>query len=83
MTLKEMMQDEFEQGIEQGADKTIIGMICKKLSKGKTIPVIASEIEEAIEKVQEICDLAKDFAPDYDVDKKYKKYAERKKIVSN
>ena len=75
MTLKEMMQDEFEQGV----DKTIIGLICKKLSKGKTIPVIAAEVEEAIEKVQEICDIAKDFAPDYDVDKIYKKYAEIKK----
>jgi hypothetical protein len=83
MTLKEMMQDEFEQGIEQGADKTIIEQIGKKLSKGKTIPVIAAEVEESIEKVQEICDIAKDFAPDYDVDEIYKKYAERKKIVSN
>ncbi len=83
MTLKEMMQDEYEQGIEQGieqgADRTIIEQIGKKLSKGKTIPVIAAEVEESIEKVQEICDIAKDFAPDYDVDKIYKKYAEIKK----
>ncbi len=78
-----MMQDEFEQGIEQGieqgADKTIIEQIGKKLSKGKTIPVIAAEVEESIEKVQEICDIAKDFAPDYDVDEIYRKYAEIKK----
>ena len=69
------MQDEFEQGVE----KTIIGLICKKLSKGKAISVIAAEVEESIEKVQEICDIAKDFAPDYDVDEIYKKYAEIKK----
>ncbi|WP_044959905.1 hypothetical protein [Butyrivibrio sp. WCD2001] len=76
MTLQEMMKDEFEegvkqgieQGIEQGIDRHLIELICKKLSKGKNTAIIADEVEEDISAVQKICDVANQYAPDYDVD---------------
>ncbi|SEK63560.1 conserved hypothetical protein (putative transposase or invertase) [Butyrivibrio sp. ob235] len=72
MTLQEMMKDEFEEGvkhgIEQGTDRHLIEQICKKLSKGKDTATIADEVEEDVSVVQKICDVANQYAPDYDVD---------------
>lgn len=75
MTLQEMMEDEFEegkkQGIEQGTDRHLIEQICKKLSKGKDTETIADEVEEDLDVVQTICNVAGSYAPDYDLDAIY------------
>ncbi|WP_022760882.1 hypothetical protein [Butyrivibrio sp. AD3002] len=71
MTLQEMMKDEFEEGVKQGTDRHLIDQICKKLSKGKDTAIIADEVEEDISVVEKICDVAKEYAPDYDVDSIY------------
>lgn len=42
-------------------------LICRKLKKGKTAEVIADELEEDLETVKHICQAAKTFAPEYDV----------------
>ena len=39
----------------------------KILIKGKTVETIADEVEEDISTVQSICDVAKEYAPEYDV----------------
>lgn len=44
-------------------------MICKKLIKGKDAITIANEIEEPVEKVSKICNIASKYLPDYDVRK--------------
>lgn len=62
------------QGIEQGADKKVIDMVCKKLKKGKTVSCIAEEIEEPLQEIEVICEVAKRYAPNYDIDKIYEEY---------
>ena len=54
-----------------GADKKTIALFCKKLAKGKSINVIADELEEDISVIEPICKTAESFAPDYDPDKIY------------
>lgn len=55
---------------------SLIRMICKKMKKGKTPESIAEELEESIDTVQPIYDIAKEYAPDYDVDKIYTRLQE-------
>ena len=62
------------QGMEQGADRKIIDQVCKKLKKGKTVSCIAEEIEESLEEIEIICEVAKRYAPNYDIDKIYEEY---------
>ncbi|MBE5859158.1 MAG: hypothetical protein E7301_03405 [Butyrivibrio sp.] len=57
----------FSKGVNEGVDKHLIELICKKLIKGKTVETIADEVEEDISTVQSICDVAKEYAPEYDV----------------
>ena len=53
------------------------GKVCKKALKGKDAVTIANELEEDdVGKVQRIMDVAKSFAPDYDVEEIYKKLME-------
>ncbi len=54
------------QGVEQGRQMTLISMVCRKLVKGKSAAIIAQELEEAPDIVEDICKAAKDYAPDYD-----------------
>lgn len=58
-----------EQGIEQGEELTLVGLICKKLRKGKDVYQIADEVEEDVSRVKAICNVAEKFAPDYEVEK--------------
>ena len=58
-----------EQGIEQGREQTIISQICKKLLKGKDAKIIADEVEEPVDKVTRICEIASKYLPNYDVNK--------------
>lgn len=79
--LRELFADELqeseERGKEQGEETKLISQICKKLQKHKSAAVIAEELEEPEEKVSLICETARRFAPDYDVDEIYAALAER------
>ena len=57
------------QGISQGELKNLIGQVCKKLKKAKSPEVIAEELEEELARIQEICCIAKTYAPEYDEEK--------------
>ena len=46
-------------------------LVCKKLIKAKSIEMISEEVEEPLDKIKAICDIASEFAPDYDVDSVY------------
>ena len=63
-----------EIGIMQGEDRKIIDQVCKKLKKGKTVSCIAEEIEESLEGIEVICEVAKKYAPNYDIDKICEEY---------
>ena len=67
---KKIMQAR-EEGKETGADSALISLICRKLQKGKTIDVIAEELEQELEHIEMICQIAERFAPEYDVEKIY------------
>ena len=66
-----LVKEAKDEGEEIGKNQTLIGQICKKLSKGKSINIIADEVEEDEEFVKEICTIAENYAPDYDVEKIY------------
>ena len=71
MTLEMRYRELLEQGIEQGEMKKLITQICRKKRKSKTPEVIAEELEENLEQVIRIYDIADGFAPEYDVEKIY------------
>ena len=54
--------------------ETVIGQICKKLFNGKSINIIASEVEEDEEHVKEIASIAEKYLPDYDEEKIYEEW---------
>ena len=59
-------------GSIEGANRKIISQICRKLTKNKSVGMIAEELEEDdIEYIQHICEVAKKYAPDYDADRIY------------
>lgn len=55
-----------EESREEGSEKRLIDLICKKLRRGKDVPQITDEVEEDQIRVQMIYDIAERFAPDYD-----------------
>ena len=57
------------EGLEEGEKKKTIELVCRKLRKGKRPSEIASELEEDLSIVENICSVARGYAPDYDVDK--------------
>lgn len=76
---KAYIRDEgIEEGLAKGHSLTLIHLVCKKLRKGKNIEEIAEELEEEHEEIKRICNTAKMFAPDYDVEKIYEQLQEEK-----
>lgn len=57
------------EGLIKGHDELLVEQICKKLQKGKTISVIADELEEDTSTIHKYVDVALKFAPEYDVEK--------------
>lgn len=62
------------QGIAQGEQVKLIKMVCKKLAKNEAPEEIAEELEEETSTILPICELAEEFAPEYDSEKVYEKY---------
>lgn len=53
-----MMQEEgFAKGVNQGQVMNVISQIIKKVNKGKTLKVIAEELESEEDMIRRICDL--------------------------
>ena len=69
-------EDALEEGMEKGETRKLVEQICKKLRKGKTLDIIAEELEEEIEKIRYICEVAAEFAPNYECDKVYEAWEE-------
>ena len=47
-----------EQGIEQGNALHLIGQVCKKMKKGKTVIEIAEDLEEPVDRIEKIYKVA-------------------------
>jgi predicted transposase/invertase (TIGR01784 family) len=67
-----------EIGIEIGKEAKLIAQVCCKLRKGKSVEIIADELEEDVSVVSTICDVAKTFSPNYDEEKILDRYMEKK-----
>lgn len=61
--------DGFNDGFNGGELSTLAKQICRKLTKNKSPETIADELEEDIDIVKRIYDVAKLYAPNYDVKK--------------
>ena len=72
--LKTGIEQGLEQGLEQGALRKLIQLICRKRRRGTSTILIAEDLEEEIQTVEEICDIAEPFAPDYDFEMVWQEY---------
>lgn len=61
-----------QRGLQQGEEQKLIELICRKVRKGKTLEVIAEELEEDAASISGIYDAVLKTAPDYDSGKAYK-----------
>lgn len=75
--LRELMKDEIEKELEnkleQGEKLQLIRQVIKKLQKGNSVEETADMLEEEPENIRKIYEIAATMAPDYDVEKIYKK----------
>lgn len=69
------------EGRAEGEYKKLVIQVCKKLQKGYNMPTIADMLEEEVEMIEEICAVAKDFAPEYDTELILEKLLERRRCV--
>ena len=53
------------RGVEIGRIEVVVSQIMKKLRKGYSPEQISEALEENLENVQEICEIAQKYAPDY------------------
>lgn len=60
------MQAGMQAGMKNGLEKSALTLICKKLQKGKSLDMIADEMETGKENIMAVFQFAKKFAPEYD-----------------
>lgn len=63
---------------EEGAEEKLVVQVCKKLKKNYKVPEIAEMLEEEELVIQRICDVAEQFAPDYNITEILKKLRQKK-----
>ena len=73
------MYSNWHDGYSEGEEKKLIELICKKMKKNCSAEEIADLLEEDKAKVETIYNTALDFAPDYNIEKIWKKLGGRKK----
>ena len=71
-----------KQGYKEGEEKKLIGLICKKMKKNCSAEEIADLLEEDKEKVEAIYNTVLDFAPDYNIEKIWRKLGGGKKTAA-
>ena len=75
---EEGVEDGIRQGIERGETQTMISIVCRMIKKGNAPQEIADILEEDISKIEAICDVAKEYAPEYDEEAVYEKLSGRR-----
>lgn len=75
--LRELMKDEIEKELEnkleQGEKLQLIRQVIKKLQKGNSVEETSDMLEKEPENIRKIYEIAATMAPDYDVEKIYQK----------
>jgi len=59
--------------VEKGMTKKLISQVCRKMSKGKSVEEIADDLDENIDSIRDIYNIALEFKPEYDTEKIYAK----------
>lgn len=78
--LEEWAEEERTEGFAEGVKQKLVDMVCIKLRKGKTADRIAEELEEPVLVIQNMCEVAEKYAPDYNCDDVYTAlYGKRKR----
>lgn len=54
--LQDLYNEGVEHGMERGIEQKVYELVKKKLARGKTVAVIADELEESEGKIQDIID---------------------------
>ena len=67
------IQRSIETGISQGEQKKLVSLICKKMEKGYSVEEIADILEENIDVIRPIYEIAQQYKPDYDIEQICKK----------
>lgn len=62
------------KGREEGSTMRLIEQICRKLRKGKKAEEIAEDLDENIDVITPLFDIAVKYAPDYDIEAIYEEY---------
>ena len=65
---KTLADEAREEGVAEGETLTKITLIIKKVEKSKSLPIIASELEEEEADIKPIYDAVVASAPDYDIE---------------
>ena len=78
LAVDEMVNEGREEGREEGEGRKLATLVCRKLRKGKSVEIIADELEEDIAEIQLICEVAEEAAPEYDEEQVFYKVMERK-----
>ena len=78
---KKLKEEGRQEGRQEGEWLALLRMVCRKLAKGKSVDMIADELEEDEETIKEICEVAKKYAPDYDAEAICKEFMEKMKEV--
>lgn len=59
----------YDKGMDAGAYKKLISLVCRKLEKGYSVTEIAEILEEDTDVIRKICDTAVSYVSNYDVEK--------------
>lgn len=59
----------YEKGVDAGEYKKLVLQTCRKLQKGYSIAEIAEMLEEEVDVIDKICEVATPYAPNYDAEK--------------
>ena len=65
---KTLADEAREEGVAEGETLTKITLIIKKVKKSKSLPTIASELEEEAADIKPLYDAVAASAPDYDIE---------------
>ena len=65
---KTLADEAREEGVTEGETLTKITLIIKKVEKSKSLPIIASELEEEEADIKPLYDAVVASAPDYDIE---------------
>lgn len=63
-----------QEGHREGYQSLLVGQVCKKMRKGKSVEEIADELEESEKEIQCIYEVAKELVPGYEEEKVIAKY---------